>query len=107
MTSAEYFDSEPEIVTPTLDRYEDDEYHQTHMPEVYDITPEVMDNYIGLEIMIFHGDTVAQESVRLRKRNVEGDTIGRADSNPSLDTRTYEVEFKDGSMSTYTLNVIA
>ena len=57
--------------------------------------------------MIYHGDTVAQGSVRLRKRNVEGNTIGRANINPILDTRTYEVEFKYGSMITYSANVIA
>ena len=71
------------------------------MPEVDDITPEAMDNYIGAEIMISHGDTVAQGSVRRRKRDVEGNTIGRDYSNPILDTRTYEVEFEDESMSTY------
>ena len=57
--------------------------------------------------MIYHGDTVAQGSVRRRKRDVEGNTIGRSNSNPIIDTRTYEVEFKDGSMSTYSENVIA
>ena len=100
-TSDKYFESDPEIVTPTLDRYEDDEEHQTHMPEVGDIAHEKMDKYIGAQIMISHGDTVAQGSVRHRKRDVEGNTIGRANSNPILDTRTYKVEFEDGSMSTY------
>ena len=57
--TAKYFYSDPEIVTPTLDRYEDDEEHQTHMSEVDDITPEAMFNYIGAEIMIYHGDKVA------------------------------------------------
>ena len=37
--SAKYFESGPEIVTPTLDWYDDDEEHQTHMPEVDEITP--------------------------------------------------------------------
>ena len=50
-----------------------------------------MDNYIGAEKMISHGDTVAQGSVRRRNRNVEGNTIGRANINPIFDTRTYEV----------------
>ena len=77
------------------------------MPEVDDITPEAMENYIGAEIMISHGDTVAQGSVRRRKRDVEGNTIGRANRNPILDTQAYEVEFEDGSMSTYSENVIA
>ena len=70
------------------------------MPEVDGITPEALDNYIGAEVMISHGDTVAQGSVRRRKRNVEGNTIGRANRNPILDTRAYEVEFEDGIMST-------
>ena len=83
--SSEYFESDPEIVTPTLDRYEDDEEHQTNMTEVDDITPKAMENYIGAEIMIYYGDTVAQGSVRQRKRNVEGKTIGRANSNPIID----------------------
>ena len=29
---AKYFESDPYIVTQTLDQYEDDEEHQTHMP---------------------------------------------------------------------------
>ena len=61
------------------------------MPEVDDITPEAMDNYIGAEIMISHGDTVAQGSVRRRKCDVEGSNIGRANSNHILGTQTYEV----------------
>ena len=57
--------------------------------------------------MISHGDTVAQGSVRRRKREVEGNTIVRANSNPILDTRANEVEFEDGSMSTYYANIIS
>ena len=105
--SAKDFESEPEIFAPALDQYKDEEEHQTHMPEVYDITSEAMDNYIREEIMISNGDAVAQGSVRRKKRNVEVNAIGRANSNPILDTQTYEVEFKDGSMSTYSANVIA
>ena len=86
--------------------YEDDEEHQTCMPEVYYITSEAMDNYIRAEIMISHGDTVAQVSGRCRKRDVEGSTIDRSNSNPILDTQTYEVECEEGSMSTYSANFI-
>ena len=56
------------------------------MPEMDDITPEAMENCIGAEIMISHGDTVSQGSVMRRKRDVEGNTIGRANSNSILDT---------------------
>ena len=104
--SAKDFESDPDIVTPTIDRYEDDEEHQNHMPKVDDITPAEMDNYIGAEIMISNVDTVAQGSVRRRKRDVDVNTIVRANSNPIIDTQTYEVESEDGSMSTYSSNVI-
>ena len=56
------------------------------MHEVDDITPEAMDNYIGAEIMIYHGDTLSQGSGRRRNQDVEGNTIGRANSNPIIDT---------------------
>ena len=70
------------------------------------ITPEAMEHYIGAEIMIYYGDTVAQGIVRRRKRDLEENNICRDNSNPILDTRTYEVEFKYGSMSTYSINDI-
>ena len=54
-SSAKYFENDPEIVTPTLDRYEDDEGHQNQTTELDDITPEDMENYIGSEIMISYG----------------------------------------------------
>ena len=107
VASVKYFESDPEIVTPTLDWYKDIEEHQTHMSEVDGITPEAMENYIGAEIMIYHGDTVAQESVRPRKRDVEVNTIGSANSNLIIDTQNYQVEFKDGIMIAYSTNVIA
>ena len=68
--SAKYLESDPQIVTPTLDKYEDEEEHQNHMPEVDEITPESMNNYIGAEIMIYHGYTVDKVSGRRRKHDV-------------------------------------
>ena len=82
--SDKYFECDPYIVTLTLDRYEDDEEHQTHMPEVDDIMPETMVNYIGAEIMISHGDKVAQGIFRCRKRYVEENSIGKAIVTPFL-----------------------
>ena len=58
-------ESDQEIVTPTLDRYKDDEEHQNHMPEVDDVTPEATDNYIWAEIMISHGDSWKLQSLEL------------------------------------------
>ena len=56
------------------------------MPEVDEITSEAMEEFIGAEIIISNGDIASQGSVRLRKRNMEGNTIGGANGNPILDT---------------------
>ena len=46
--SAKDLESDPDIIILTLDRYEDDEEHQTHMPELDDITPGTIKNiYLG------------------------------------------------------------
>jgi hypothetical protein len=45
--------------------------------------------------------------VRGRKRLSDGSVIGRANPNPILDTRTYEVEFPDGQTAEMAANVIA
>ena len=36
---------------------------------------------------------------------MEGNAIGRGNTNPILDTQTYKVEFEYGSMRTYSANV--
>ena len=61
------------------------------MLEVYDIIPDAMENYIGAKIIISNGDTLAQGSVRQMNSDVEGNNIGRANSNLILYTRIYEV----------------
>ena len=90
-SSAEYFESDPEKFAPNLNWYEYDEEHQTHMPEVDEITPEAMKDYIGAEIMVSIGDIVDRGSVRLKKRDVGVNTIGRYNSNTIIETRAYEV----------------
>ena len=42
-----------------------------------------------------------------RARNSDGKEIGKANANPILDTRMYEVEFVDGRVSEITANLIA
>ena len=41
-----------------------------------------------------------------RKRDPEGNTIGRANAQPVFDTRPYEVEFGDGEITKLTANMI-
>ena len=45
--------------------------------------------------------------VKSSKRDADGNTIGRADANPILDTREYIVEFEDGDEAELNANLIA
>jgi hypothetical protein len=42
-----------------------------------------------------------------RKRDAEGNLIGRENANPILDTRIYDVQFQDGHVESYSANIIA
>ena len=44
--------------------------------------------------------------IKSRKRNEKGELIGKSNSNPTLDTRLYLIEFEDGSYGEYTTNTI-
>jgi hypothetical protein len=78
------------------------------MPEDDD-TPdtEAYDQYITAKVMLPRGDVLEKAIVTSRKRDANGALIGRANANPLLDTRVYEVQFSDGASSEYSANVIA
>eukprot|EP00804_Cyclotella_cryptica_P002927 CCRYP_013278-RA/>CCRYP_013278-RA protein AED:0.25 eAED:0.29 QI:0/0/0/1/1/1/2/0/233 len=95
---------------PILDRYEDNDL-DGRMPdppdEELDATPEVGDSYVNTEVMLSRGDCMARGKVVRQKRDAEGNPIGRANNNPILDTRQYEVQFADGEVTELTANAIA
>ncbi len=45
--------------------------------------------------------------VTAQKRDVDGNPMGRANTNPILDTREYTVTFNDGDVTNLTANLIA
>ena len=55
-----------------------------------------LDNYIGVEVVVpgRNAEPVLAR-VEKRKRDAQGNPIGKADANPILDTRVYELEFPD------------
>ena len=67
------------------------------MPEADDYTPEAFDEYLMAEVLLPNMGTIAKAKVTGRKRDVDGNPIGKRHSNPMLDTREYEVEFPDGA----------
>lgn len=69
---------------------------------------EAIDKYLGMELMMDVG-TGNERGARVvkRARDDEGRPIGRAHTNPIMDTRSYEIEFTDGTRDKITANVIA
>jgi hypothetical protein len=74
-----------------------------------DFTPYVFDNtYIDMELAIPR-DSDGHEFARVTKRSKDKDgfPIGRANNNPILDTRMYEVEYPGGRKASIAANAIA
>jgi hypothetical protein len=78
------------------------------MPEADEwSSPEAFDQYLTAEVLLSRGGTEMLGTVVRRKRDQDGNPIGRSNPNPLLDTREYEVEFPDGSADILTANAIA
>ena len=77
------------------------------LKEELDPTPEFGDVYLNAEIMFSLGGEMQRGIVRKRKRDEDGNPMGRENKNPILDTRLYEVEFPDGRTEELAANAIA
>jgi hypothetical protein len=108
------FQNDPDyadFVTPTYDCYEDHEVSPSKMPDIDDMKEEhdvdTYDQYVEAHVRVPSGDDIRSGKVVRRKRELDGTVRGRANANPMLDTRTYEIEFPDGRSDEYTANLIA
>jgi hypothetical protein len=108
------FQTDPDyadVVTPTYDCYEDDEVSPSKIPDIDVIKEEhdvdTYDQYVGAHVRVPIGDEIRSGKVVRRKCEMDSTVRGRANANPMLDTRTYEIEFPDGPSDEYTTNVIA
>ena len=72
-------------------------------------TPDVFGNtYLNMELAIpRYGDGPDFSKVTKRLRDKDGLTIDRSHNNPILDTRMYEVEYKDRHKTSLAANAIA
>lgn len=77
------------------------------MPEADDYDVEAFDKYLTAQVLLPHGDGMSRATVASRKRDTDGNPIGKANANPLLDTRIYEVQFDDGVVGEYAANLIA
>ncbi len=77
------------------------------IPDIDDVTPEYQDQYIGAEVVLPLQGEMKRGKVKERSRTEAGELYGTANTNPILDSRSYEVEFPDGTVTPYTANIIA
>jgi hypothetical protein len=75
--------------------------------ELHDYTPEEMDEYLHKELELPRGGELAKARVLKCSRDGDGVPTGYRHEKSILNTRQFEVEFQDGSVDTYTVNVIA
>ena len=69
---------------------------------------EALDEYIGSQIVIPNKEAVPVLAVvKKRKRDALGQPIGTKNENLILDSRIYELEFLDGRIKEYAVNVLA
>ena len=67
---------------------------------------ETIDEHIGLQVDLPHQGETRQGVVTSRKRNHDGNLIGQAHSNPTLDSRVYVVDFGNGEYADFAANVL-
>ena len=64
-------------------------------------------NLIGAQVILPDKDGLPLLTiVKKRKWNFKGEPVGFSDPNPILDSRIYELEFPDGGIEEYAVNVI-
>jgi hypothetical protein len=73
-------------ITPTFESYEDDMTPDLRVPDIDDVDPIFYDNYVGAQVNLPVEGELQSARVKGRKRNMNGDVIGVANSNPILDT---------------------
>ena len=82
-------DFDKDNLTPTFEYYNDNNQYiaPDAPPEQLTLKPEIGDNYVKMELILPRGGTLAMGRVTERKRDHEGNVIGRSNANPILDNR--------------------
>jgi hypothetical protein len=96
--------------TPSQIDYEpvlQDDPKQEPIAEADEVQHEAFDKYISARVCVPQGDNMMYGTVKNRKRDSDGELIGKTHKNPLLDTSVYEVEFDNGDSEAYHANIIA
>ena len=97
-----------EWITPEFEPYEDDiDGKVDAIPDIDDVDTSTYDKYVGAEVVLPIDGRMMEGKVVGRKRNADGELIGKSNAIPILDTAEYDVTFPEGIMSSYSANIIA
>ncbi|KAG7369945.1 reverse transcriptase RNA-dependent DNA polymerase [Nitzschia inconspicua] len=97
----------PECDTPKYERYEDGETAAFNVDDRDDIDQDAIGIYLKAEVTLPIAGEMLTGNVSWRKRDADGNLIGKSASNPIMDTRMYVVSFPDGREAEYSANIIA
>ncbi len=75
-----------EDLTPDFDHYDNDHDLDPDHGDL-EVTPEMGDSYLNADISDPQGGSLSNGCVTARKRDKDGNPVGRANANPILDTR--------------------
>jgi hypothetical protein len=90
------------VKEPTADPVEDS------MPEADEhYSPEAYDQYLTASVLMDRGGDTMLGTVKCRKRDSDGNPVGRSNMNLILDTTEYEMVFPAGAIDILTANTIA
>jgi hypothetical protein len=95
-----------EDLTPDYDFYDDDHCLDSDHDDL-EVTPEMGDNYLNVEISVPQGGTLAKGRVTSWKRDKDDNPVRLANTNPILDTGEYTFIFDDGDETILNANLIA
>jgi hypothetical protein len=100
------------VIVPERDIYSDSHEFKAAETEavkleVEDYDPDTYDQFLLAEVVLPLLDSMQTAKVIKRKRDDEGNPIGKANTNLVLDQCVYEAEFPDGTIKEYSANMIA
>jgi hypothetical protein len=93
--------------TPEYENYADDTSAEPGMQEANDFETDAFDKYLGAETLLSKRDNMFRGIVKARKRDADGNPIGKLNSSPLLATRVYKIEYTDGDIRECSANVMA
>jgi hypothetical protein len=98
-----------EEITPDYEPYYSGDPNEPPLivPDRDDYDAEAFDPFLHAEVLLPFQGTQQMAKVTARRKDPEGNLIGKAAAHPILDTREYVVEFPDGSEAEYAANIIA